>query len=189
MVRPVEVVVIGTSLGGLEALEHLLSQLPAAMPAIAVVQHRRADEDSRLVHLLRNHSRLPVVEPDDKDVLLAGHVYLAPADYHLLVEPGHFALSTDAVVKHARPSIDVMFQSAAQAYGPRVLGVVLTSASDDGVEGVAEIRRRGGRVIVQDPATAVSPILPSAVLERVGADRVMSLEDMPRWLATACGVR
>jgi len=185
---PVEVVAIGTSLGGLEALELLLAALPIGMPAIAVVQHRRADEDSRLLHLLSTHSTLPVVEPDDKEALLAGHVYLAPADYHLLVEVGSLALSTDAPVKHARPSIDVMFESAACAYGANVIGVVLTSASDDGVEGVRAIRRRGGRVIVQDPRTALSPILPAAVIERAGADRVMPLDDIAGWLARACGI-
>ena len=180
---------IGASLGGLEALEGLLARLPTTMPAIAIVQHRIAEDDgSRLRDLLHQHSALPVVEPDDKTAIAAGTVYLAPPDYHLLVEPGHFALSTEGSVQHARPSIDVLFETAADAYGHRVVAVVLTCASVDGVDGARAIRRVGGRVLVQDPADARSPILPTAVIGAGLASEVASLDALPERLARACGV-
>ena len=159
------------------------------MPAIAIVQHRRVDEDSRLLDLLRAHTSMPVVEPEDKTPIERGTVYLAPSDYHLLVEDRHFALSTDAPVLHARPSIDVLFESAADAYGPRLLAIVLTCASDDGVAGALAVRARGGRVVVQDPTGATSPILPRAVIARGAADRILPLDEIAAWVATACGCR
>jgi len=183
----IDVIVVGASLGGLEALELLLQALPVLpLPPIAIVQHRAVSEHSQLCHLLQVHSRWPVREPDDKDALIAGVVYLAPADYHLLIEDGWAALSTDPPVAYARPSIDVLFESAALCYGARVIAIVLSSSSEDGVAGAIEIRRRGGRVIVQDPLTAVSPILPRAVLEHAGADQVLPVEAMPVWLAATC---
>jgi len=188
MLRP-ELVVIGCSLGGLEATQGLLAALPPTMPAIAIVQHRLAGDEDRLSRLLRAHSRMPVIEPDDKTPITPGHVYIAPADYHLLVEIGWFALTVDPPVKHARPSIDVLFETAARAYGPRVIGVVLTGASDDGADGAKAIRDRGGLVIVQDPKSAMSPIAPKAAIERAGADKVRPLAEIPSALATLCGVR
>ena len=188
MIRP-ELVVIGCSLGGLEATQGLLAALPPTMPAMAIVQHRLAGDEDRLTRLLRAHSRMPVVEPDDKTPITPGHVYVAPADYHLLVEVGWFALSIDPPVKHARPSIDVLFETAARAYGHRVIGVVLTGASDDGADGAKAIRDRGGMVVVQDPAGAMSPIAPKAAIARAGADKVRSLAELPATLTTLCGVR
>jgi two-component system chemotaxis response regulator CheB len=188
VIRP-ELVVIGCSLGGLEATQGLLGALPPSMPAIVIVQHRLAGDEDRLSRLLRVHSRMPVVEPDDKTPITPGHVYIAPADYHLLVEVGWFSLSVDPPVKFARPSIDVLFESAARAYGPRVIAVVLTGASDDGADGAKVVRDRGGMVIVQDPDTAMSPIAPRAALARCGADKVRSLAELPSTLATLCGVR
>jgi two-component system, chemotaxis family, protein-glutamate methylesterase/glutaminase len=183
----IDVIVVGASLGGLEALELLLPALPQLpLPPIVIVQHRGVSEHSHLLHLLQVHSRWPVREPDDKDALNAGVVYVAPADYHLLIEDGWAALSTDPPVAYARPSIDVLFESAAHCFGARVIAVVLSSSSEDGVAGAIEVRRRGGRVIVQDPLTAVSPILPRAVLERAGADQVLPVEAMPVWLAATC---
>jgi two-component system chemotaxis response regulator CheB len=188
-VTPVELVAIGASLGGLTALELLLSGLPDTMPPIAIVQHRRTDEDGRLSQLLQSHTALTVVEPDDKTSLAPGHVYVAPSDYHLLVEVGTTALSTDAAVRFARPSIDVLFESVARSYGPRAIAVVLTSSSDDGVEGAIAVRRAGGLVVVQDPRSAASPVLPAAVIERAGADRVLHLEEIAAWLTMTCASR
>jgi hypothetical protein len=111
------------------------------------------------------------------------------ADYHLLVELGWFSLSVDPPVKHARPSIDVLFDTAARAYGARVIGVVLTGASDDGADGAKMIRDRGGTIIVQDPATAMSPIAPKSAIARAGADKVRTLDELPGTLTTLCGVR
>jgi two-component system, chemotaxis family, protein-glutamate methylesterase/glutaminase len=188
VLRP-ELVVIGCSLGGLEAIQGLLGALPPSMPAMVIVQHRLAGDEDRLTRLLRGHSRMPVIEPDDKTPITPGHVYIAPADYHLLVELGWFSLSVDPPVKHARPSIDVLFDTAARAYGARVIGVVLTGASDDGADGAKMIRDRGGTIIVQDPATAMSPIAPKSAIARAGADKVRTLDELPGTLTTLCGVR
>lgn len=170
-------------------MQQLLAALPPTMPAMAIVQHRLAGEADRLTRLLRPHSRMPVVEPDDKTPITPGQVYVAPADYHLHVELGWFALSIDPPVRHARPSIDVLFESAARAYGTRVIGVVLTGASDDGADGAKAIRDRGGILVVQDPDTAVSAIAPTAAIAKAGADKIRTLAELPATLATLCGVR
>lgn len=186
MTPRVELVVIGASLGGLEALQHLLPELPTSMPAIAIVQHRITDTDGRLIERLGKHSALPLVEPDDKTAIAPGTVYVAPSDYHLLVEPGWFSLSTEGVVQYARPSIDVLFETAADAYGPRVVAVVLTCASIDGVAGAVAIRKRGGQVLVQDPTEARSPVLPSAVIAEGVANVIAPLAELRHQLIRAC---
>jgi two-component system, chemotaxis family, protein-glutamate methylesterase/glutaminase len=184
----IELVVVGASLGGLDAVGLLLAALPARLgAAVAICQHRAIDADSRLCDLLAGRSRMPVCEPDDKEPIERGRVYLAPSDYHLLVEPGWFALSTEGKSLWARPSIDLLFESAARAYRHRAACVVLTGASDDGAEGAAAIRRRGGVVIVQDPSTARSPVAPLAALARTRADRVLALPDIPEALIPLCG--
>ena len=181
-------VVIGASLGGLRALSRVLRGLPATLPAsVAVVQHRHAHADGSLIDSLRRASVLPVSEPDDHDALRPGRVYVAPADYHLLVEGEHLALSVDEPVCFARPSIDVLFESAADSWGERVLAVMLTSSSEDGASGADVVRRLGGRVIVQDPESAEAPEGPRAVLARAGADEVISLESMAERIAAECG--
>ena len=179
-------VVIGTSMGGLHALSAILSRLGAdfALP-IAVVQHRGTDgEAAMLVNLLQMRCVLPVSEANDKEPLVGGHVYLAPPDYHLLVDGNRFALSTEARVQHARPSIDVLFESAADVYGARTLGVVLTGANADGAAGTRRIRQRGGRVVAQDPATAEAPQMPAAAIE-AGVDQVLPLDEIGRYLNVA----
>lgn len=186
---PIEVVAIGTSLGGLHALQVVLAGLPATMPPIVIVQHRSASEEDRLTSLLQLRTGLVVVEPDDKTELVAGRVYVAPSDYHMLVDGGSIALTTDGTVKHARPSIDVLFESVADAYGETAVAVVLTAASEDGVDGAIAIRRAGGLVVVQDPRTAASRVLPAAVIARSAADHVMPLEAIGGWLTRACAAR
>lgn len=175
--RP-QLVAIGTSLGGLNALIELLKHLPQSLPVpIVVVQHRSAAPDSGLAALLQEHTALTVEEAEDKQSMSSGTVYLAPADYHLLVEErGLLALSVDAPVRSARPSIDVLFQTAADAYGPEVVGVLLTGASADGADGLAAIKARGGRAIVQDPATAECATMPAAGLSATMVDYVLPLE-------------
>ena len=183
----VEIIAIGASLGGLRALRILLSGLPAELPAsVVVVQHRRADPDSRLGYLLSRECALPVIEPEDKLPLELGHVYLAPSDYHMLVERGWLALSVDAPVQYARPSIDVLFESVADAYGAAAVGVMLTSSSADGAAGAAAIKGAGGHMLVQDPATAESPIGPRAVIERAAVDAVLGLEQLADALIALC---
>jgi two-component system, chemotaxis family, protein-glutamate methylesterase/glutaminase len=183
----VELVVIGTSLGGLNALTALLHELPANFRVpIVVVQHRTVSPDGGgLTQLLQDHARLKVVEAEDKMTLHGGMVYLAPADYHLLVEqPGMLALSTDGPVRSARPSIDVLFETAAEAYGPALLGVLLTGASADGAEGLALVKARGGRVIVEDPSTAECRTMPAAGLAATAVDYVLPLAKIGDHLVT-----
>jgi two-component system chemotaxis response regulator CheB len=174
-----ELVVVGTSTGGLHALTRLLAALPATyrLP-ILVVQHRSKDSDERLTSLLRGASQLPVREPEDKEPLRGPGVYLGPPDYHLLVEPDSIALSTEEPVAYSRPSIDVLFQSAAYSYGSGVIGVLLTGANQDGTRGLQEIKQRGGYVIVQDPDSAESGFMPQYAVKNVLADRVLGLEQI-----------
>ena len=185
-----ELVVVGCSWGGLAALGRLLDHLPEAVDLpIVVAQHRGPDSLRGVLEatLQRRHER-PVAEVDDKAPIAPGRVYLAPPDYHLLVEPGSFALSLDERVQHARPSIDVLFESAADAYGERVIGVVLTGANADGAAGLAKIAERGGAAIVQDPDTAEAPEMPAAALAAAAAAIVLPLERIGPHIAELCAV-
>ncbi|HWB12210.1 MAG TPA: chemotaxis protein CheB [Pirellulales bacterium] len=164
-----EIVVIGTSLGGLNALRTILGALPKTFSLpIVIAQHRSADVGDGLAEYLSGGSSLAVVEPSDKQPILPGSAYLAPADYHLLIEPRFFTLSTEAPVQFARPSIDALFESAADSYGSHVVGVVLTGASADGAKGAAAILQKGGLVVVQEPTTAESPTMPESAIEQGG---------------------
>jgi two-component system chemotaxis response regulator CheB len=147
------------------------------------VLHRAVDGDATLRQFLHSHSTLPVLEAEDKMPVAAGHAYLAPANYHLLVENVEFSLSTEAPVGFARPSIDVLFESASAAYGSKTLGVLLTGASADGAWGAAKIRERGGTVVVQDPETAECPIMPRAAIAADAASSILPLEAIPGILA------
>lgn len=181
---PYGLVVAGASLGGLAALRTLLRGLPGEFPLpLVVVQHRQANSDEALAALLQQDSRLPVREAQDKERILPGQAFLAPADYHLLVEEDHLALSTDGPVLHARPSIDVLFESAALAYRHELVAVVLTGTGCDGAQGAARVKERGGLVVVQDPATAESPSMPRAAIAAAGADRVLPLVEIASFLA------
>lgn len=179
--RPaVGVVALGASAGGVAALQRLLASLPANYPAaVLVVQHLPADRPSRLVQVLAAQCALPVAEAQDKAPLQPGHVHVAPPGYHLLLDDrGTLALSTDAPVLYSRPAIDPLFESVADVFGPRALGIVLTGASEDGAAGLCAIRAAGGLAWVQDPADAASPTMPAAALARAGADAVLTLEAM-----------
>lgn len=156
-------------------------------PAIVVAQHRGPDyQRGALEGLLQRHVARPVTEPDDKEPVERCHVYVAPADYHLLVENGHFALSTDERVQFARPSIDVLFESVAECYGERAIGIVLTGANEDGARGLAAIKARGGVAIVQDPDTAARRDMPEAALAAAETDAVLALEEIPKFLYGLC---
>lgn len=166
----------------------LLREMPDELePAIVIAQHRSA-ESSRgvLESLLQAHSKRPVSEPGDKDPVEPHHVYVAPADYHLLVDGGRFALSVDARVQFARPSIDVLFESVAEGYRERAIGIVLTGANEDGAAGLAAIKRNGGVGIVQDPGTAAKRTMPDAAIAASVADAVLPLEDMGHFLYGLC---
>jgi two-component system chemotaxis response regulator CheB len=183
-----ELIVIGASLGGLRAVEKLLRGLPADLGvAVAVAQHRGADSTrGSLESILQQYTRLEVVEAGDKDPIEPGHVYLAPPDYHLLVELGSFALSVDERVQYARPSIDVLFESAADAYAERLIGIVLTGANADGASGLAAVKRRGGVAVVQDPGTAEARSMPEAALKLTAADAVLPLEEIGAFVHGLC---
>ena len=186
---PYELIAIGASWGGLSATQQILSGLPADFPpAIVLAQHRAVDSRrDRLVSVLSARSPLPVREAGDKDGIQGGRVYVAPPDYHLLVEPHGFALSIDEPVGFSRPSIDVLMESAADAYGSRMIGVILTGASADGAAGLELVRRRGGLTIVQDPATAERSEMPQAAIAAGAAERVVPLIEIAPLLMDACG--
>lgn len=178
-----KIVVVGTSLGGLSALKVLLKALPRDFPLpIAIVQHRHKESERSLSTFLQQFSSLPIQEVEDKDELLPGHVYLAPADYHLLVEPGCFALSTDEPVLYARPSIDVLFESAADVYAEKTIGIILTGANQDGTQGLARIKACGGWAIVQEPATAESVTMPKSAIATLPVDAILPLEEIAPYL-------
>ncbi|MFB2937858.1 chemotaxis protein CheB [Aerosakkonemataceae cyanobacterium BLCC-F154] len=183
-----EIVVIGASLGGLNALEVILSELPRNFPvAVAIAQHRHKFSDGELVDYLQEKTLLPVIEVEDKQPIIPGRVFLAPANYHLLVEPGYFSLSTDAPVTYARPSIDVLFESAADVYRTQVIGIILTGANNDGAIGLAKIQVYGGTIIVQKPDTAECPIMPEAAIKAVKMPQILPLSEIVPFLNSQIG--
>jgi two-component system chemotaxis response regulator CheB len=179
-----DIVVVGTSWGGLAALRELLAGLPGdfALPVI-VVQHRHRESGAMLTGLLQDHTALRVCEVDDKTPIVAGTVHVAPADYHLLVDRGFLSLSMDEPVAFSRPSIDVTFVSVADVYGDRAVGVVLTGANADGSRGLRRIVDRGGLALVQLPSTAESPAMPAAALRVVPEARALTLHGIAEALA------
>jgi two-component system chemotaxis response regulator CheB len=178
-----ELIVVGTSWGGLHALETLVSALPRdfSLPVV-IVQHRMKDSDDSLTRFLRDLTPLVVEEAEDKEPLRPGHVYIGPPDYHTLVEKGQLALSTDAPVLYSRPSIDVLFESAANAYRSSLVGIVLTGANDDGTRGLRRIKEQGGYTIVQDPRSAEVAVMPAAAIAGVGVHRVLPLAEIAPFL-------
>ncbi len=179
-----DLMMVGTSWGGLAALRTLVGGLPPHFGmAVTLVQHRHKESDQLLGALLQERTPLPVCDIEDKMPIEPGRVYVAPPDYHTLVEPGHFSLSTDAPVRYSRPSIDVAFLSAADSYGHRTVGVVLTGANADGSDGLRRISDRGGMAIIQTPDTAESASMPEAAVTAVPRARVMPLEEMVKFIA------
>ncbi|MEJ1972109.1 MAG: chemotaxis protein CheB [Lacunisphaera sp.] len=176
-------IVVGGSLGGCEALRTILQRLPAGYRRpIAVVLHRHKDSDGLLVPTLQRGCAIPVKEPEDKEPIRPGHVYVCPGDYHLMLDGDRFALSTDDLVNFARPSVDVLFESAAEWREGKVVAVVLTGSGADGARGASWIAERGGTVVVQDPATADGPWMPAAALASTPAARPMSLSQIADYL-------
>ncbi len=175
---------MGVSAGGMHALSTILPSLPADLPApIIIVQHEHPHADDFLARHLDATCLLKVKQADEKEAILPGVVYVAPPNYHLLVEDDKtFSLSTDQPVHHARPSIDVLFQTAADAYGSGLVGVILTGASADGSLGLKLIRERGGLAIVQDPNSSEAAVMPRAAISMAGADHVLALEDIGPFL-------
>jgi two-component system chemotaxis response regulator CheB len=185
----IEAVVIGASAGGVEALSILLPALPAdSKAAVFVVLHLPRDRPSLLTDIFRRKTAVDVREALDKEPVVPGTVYFAPNNYHLLLDPGpQLALSVDDLVHHSRPSIDVLFESAADIYRSRLLGIILTGANEDGAEGLAAVHEAGGLTVVQDPATAQSPQMIDAAIKRRLPDFVLPLPAIAALLVTLGG--
>jgi two-component system, chemotaxis family, protein-glutamate methylesterase/glutaminase len=183
-----ELICIGASWGGLAAVSRILSGIPGDLDqTIVLAQHRHPESRSEtLPELLALQIARPVVDVEDKLPIEPAHVYVAPPDYHVLVERGSFALSLDERVHYARPSIDVLFETAADAYGDRVIGVILTGANEDGAAGLRRIKERGGVAIVQDPAQALRRAMPDAAIAATVADAVLPLEEIAGFLYGLC---
>ncbi|MBV8667170.1 MAG: chemotaxis protein CheB [Burkholderiaceae bacterium] len=177
---PAKAIVLGVSAGGVAALKALLGSLPADFPLpILIVQHTAPDSGNMLAPLLNEMCEIRVKEAEECEAIQAGTAYLSPANYHLLVESDHtLSLSIDAHVSFARPSIDVLFESAATAFGSELIGVILTGANSDGSQGLKKIKEKGGLAIVQDPADALVATMPQAALDAVRADHVVPLEKL-----------
>lgn len=179
MTPVMKVVVIGASLGGIAALEVVLGAMPSSFDAaVVIVQHRAVDSTDSLLAILRRGASIEVSEAFDKQPLVAGEFVIAPPGYHMMVEENCFSLSTEARVQGARPSIDVLFESAARSFGRNAAAVVLTSASEDGAAGARMVEAFGGLVVVQDPQEAVSSCLPAAAIERCEHARVLALDEI-----------
>lgn len=179
--RQFKAVVIGVSTGGVSALKLLLGALPADYPLpILIVSHITPDADDGLAVLLNTLCAIRVKEADEQEAIKPGTVYLAPANYHLLLERGGtLALSIDPPVNFARPSVDVLFESAAEACGPELIGILLTGAGSDGSAGLLKIQQHGGLTIVQNPADAEMGAMPGRALQLLKADHVARLSEIP----------
>jgi two-component system chemotaxis response regulator CheB len=182
--RPI--VVVGASAGGVEALQNLVLQLPEDFAAsLFLVLHLTPTSPSHLAEILQRVSRLPVRRAMDKDPIKPGHIYVAQPNHHLLVEKGQVRISLGPKENRFRPAVDVLFRSAALAYGEQVTGVILTGALDDGTAGLLAIKKRGGMAVVQDPRDAFMPSMPQNALRHVAADHVVPLSEMGAVLARA----
>ncbi len=173
-------VVIGSSAGGLNALKSVLPLIPAGFPAaIFVVQHISPDSDNYMARFLNQRSKIHVKEADDKEKIEVGTAYIAPPNYHLLVEEDFtLSLSVDEKINYSRPSIDITFETAAYAYGSQLVGIVLTGANTDGAFGLLTIKNYGGYTIVQQPSEAESSIMPSEAIRLVKPHKILKLNDL-----------
>jgi len=180
----IEAVVIGASAGGVEALGLILPALPTTFrPSVLIVLHLPRERPSLLVEIYEKRCALPIREADDKEPIEPGTVYFAPPDYHMLVERNRqIALSTEEPVHFSRPSVDVLFESAADVYGKRLLGIILTGANEDGAAGLHAIHRAGGITVVQQPDSAKVPLMVVSALQRSPADFVLTLPEIAELL-------
>jgi two-component system, chemotaxis family, protein-glutamate methylesterase/glutaminase len=180
-----QAVVIGVSAGGIAALEKILPEIQKDCTlSVMIVQHITADGGNYLVEHFSSCCPLPVVGAEDKQSIESGTIYFAPANYHLLVERQKtFALSLDAKINYSRPSIDVLFETAAEAYCQRLVGVVLTGANADGAAGLARVKEMGGLTIVQSPDSAEVATMPRAAIESTQVDHVLKLHDIGSFLS------
>ncbi|MEX1240293.1 MAG: chemotaxis protein CheB [Cyclobacteriaceae bacterium] len=191
MIREFEIIVMGMSAGGLHALSALLEKLPSDYPIpIVVVQHRTKDAGHTLEDVLQFKCRIKIKQADEKEAIKRSMVYLAPPDYHLLVERDRtFSLSHDPPVRFSRPSIDVLFESAAIAFGDKVIGIILTGASDDGADGIQAIERSGGITIAQNPDEALFPYMTQASIKTERVQHIWSLATIQNFLLRLINVK
>ncbi|KPB77384.1 chemotaxis protein CheB [Pseudomonas cannabina] len=188
----VDAIVVGASAGGVEALLRIFSALrPGFSLPVLTVLHLPDDRRSQLAHVFQNRLQIPVKEADDKEDIVPGTLYFAPSSYHLSVESDRsLSLSQEDRVFYSRPSIDILFDSAADAYGSRLAGVLLTGANNDGARGLLQIRKHGGFTVIQDPLQAQASTMPEAALALHSPDYLLSLTDIGRLLVelerTAC---
>ncbi len=177
-------IVIGTSTGGLDALSKILPKLPGSFPIpIIVVQHLHPHSSDNLRDYFEKKCALKIKEADEKEQIARGYVYTAPANYHLLIEEDEtFALSINGKVNYCRPSIDVLFESAAEVYQSKLIGIILTGANNDGAVGLKKVKQSGGLVIVQNPDGAVSNTMPRSALAVCKADYVLSLKEITNFM-------
>jgi two-component system chemotaxis response regulator CheB len=184
------VVLIGGSAGGLQAILTLLPGLSSRLnAAVIIVLHRQNRTDSILAQLLAVKTSLPVHEAEEKEMLLPGTIYIAPGDYHLLVETDHtLSLDYSEKVNFSRPSIDVTFTSAAAVFGADTMAILLSGANSDGVEGLADVHAAGGVTMVQDPHTATVDFMPRHALQTVPVDHVLAAADMASFINNFAGV-
>jgi two-component system chemotaxis response regulator CheB len=182
----VDAVVIGASAGGIQGLSVLLPAFQAGTSApVFVVLHLPRDKPSVLAEIFSRKCVLPVREAEDKDPIMPGTVYVAPNNYHMLIDQGpQVSLSADDPVHHSRPSIDVLFESAAEYYRGRLLGIILSGANEDGARGLALIKDAGGITVVQSPDTALTPLMGAAALKLRPADWVLPVDEIAAMLRT-----
>ncbi len=173
-----EAIVIGVSSGGMNAMKTMFPLLPKEFNIpIIIVQHISANSENLWIRLLNDKSNLEIKEADEKEKIEHGKIYIAPPNYHLLVEKNKtFSLSIDERVNFARPSIDVLFESAAEAYNNKLIGVILTGSNNDGTKGLKLIKEYGGLTIAQDPSTAESSFMPASAIAAMQVDYILSLE-------------
>jgi two-component system chemotaxis response regulator CheB len=184
--RADEAVVIGTSAGGIEALGYLLPNIPHdCRKAFLVVQHIAPSSDSSFIRILKKQCSINVTEACNTEEIRPGTIYFAPPDYHLLVEKD-FTLSViiDEKVNYSRPSIDVLFETAAEAYGSMLYGILLTGVNKDGSEGLKRISEMGGKTIVQSPLDAAFPEMPQSALRLFEPDKILPLSEIAEFLKT-----
>jgi len=175
-----ELLIIGGSAGSLEIIMSMLPLLASPLKiAVIVVLHRKYVADSSLSHLFSYKTDIPVKEIEDKDQVLPGVIYVAPIDYHLLIEENHtFGLDLSEKVHFSRPSIDVTFESASEIYKEKLACLLLSGANADGAHGLEEVRNNGGTVAIQDPETALVPFMPEQAMHQFHVDHVLRPEDM-----------
>jgi two-component system chemotaxis response regulator CheB len=179
-------IVIGASAGGIEAVAEILKQLPShfSLPII-IAQHLHKNQDNYLIQFYNKQTHLKVKEGEGVEKITPGHVYIAPPDYHLLIERDEtFSLSVDEKVNYSRPSIDVLFESAADVYGAELAGVILTGANNDGAYGLKRIKAHGGLALVEDPETAKFSAMPRSAMECTEVDHVAAIGELGKIVTT-----